>query len=294
MDSSKGIIISSVLGLLLIGILSVYINYSSDLGSKRALMEGYVTTLDNLKEELAAKTALLDKAKEQIIALQDLADGFGKNANKLIKLSNDKQVAVNHITEMEESRKNLLRNFLEMVQKVRTNSEGMEFPALTLNSGQTLQIVKLQKITDTTVSLSHSNGLMKIEGKELPEDLRERFRYGMEPMISDVPAAATTSAQPANPTPSNSTSASHIQIEIDAIDEKIVQLEKTKTEWANAANSYRNQISSAQYSGRPTYTARAQAAQADQNIQIINGQISKLQEEQLVLRKKLATTMAAP
>ncbi|MEY4485445.1 MAG: hypothetical protein RL693_2897 [Verrucomicrobiota bacterium] len=269
-----------------------YISYAGELDSKRRELQEVASNLESSKKGFDSRETLLNTAKEQLSTLQE-------NADKFNTLTKDKQLLGNKITELEESRKKLLKDFLDLVQKVRLGSEGMELATVTLNSGQVLQGVKLQKITDTSVSLSHSNGLIKVEGKDLPDDLRKRFRYGMEPTVAvPIESQSVTGGSQSAPTaaspPKSGTPASHYQIEIDALDQKITQLEKSKTEWSNLADSYRSQASTAQAYGRPSYTFRAQAAQADQNVQTVNTQISKLQEEQVGLRKKMANAMAIP
>lgn len=278
-----------MLGLVAIAGLTSYLNYSNELTSKHVQLDELSSRLETYQADLSTKQSLLDSTKTQLASLQQHADSFNK-------LSNDKILIGKKTAELDETRKQLLKDFLEMVMKVRANAEGMELATMTLSSGQVLQGVKLQKITDTTVSISHSNGLIKIEGKDLPDDLRERFRYGMEPTVSDVPPPILpSSSTPTSSSPPKSTvPATHYQIEIEAIDQKIAQLDKSKMEWASLANSYRSQVSSAQFAGRPSYTSRNQAAQADQTVQTINAQISKLQEEQVALRKKMASAMAEP
>ncbi len=275
---------------LLIVCFAGYISYSGKLDSKRSELREIASFLESNIKGLDARKTLLDTTKKQLSTLQQEADNFNN-------FTKDKQLLINKITELEDTRKKLLKDYLDLVHQVRASSEGMELASLKLNSGQVLQEVKIQKITETTVSLSHSNGLIKIEGKDLPEELKARFRYGMEPIIilsTDAVLSPIAPASSATAPPKSGTPASHYQIDLDALDQKIAQLEKSKFEWSNLATSYRSQASDAQRAGRPTYTMKAQAAQADQNIQTINAQIAKITEEQVSLRKKMATAMSVP
>lgn len=286
-----------------------YISYAEKLDSRHSELRELSYKLDAVQQGLDARLALIETTRKRISELQEVADLFNKEADEVNELNKKKQLANKKITELTESRKKTLKEFGDLIQKVRTRSIGMEFATLQLNNGQRLHAVKIQNVTDTSISLTHSHGLIKIEGKELPKDLRARFRYEMEPVISRVeeapptlpPAPAAMPEPPATlPQPSqtlasmaqNSLKASHYQIEISGIDQKIIQLQNSQNDWSRAAAAYRSQAATAQFSGRPSYTFRAQAAQADQNIQTLNAQIAKLREDQMELRKKMATAMA--
>jgi hypothetical protein len=254
---------------------------------------------------LKAQQSAVDSKKVQVEALQEQFLGLKKSYDVYISLSDSKKKLTNDVTALEAELDALQKRFITQVQSKRTASIGAQVPEIRLKSGASVKDVTFKAFTENEVTLNHALGVMKIPGNELPDDLNDKFRYGLPPMVlskpipteqstpaSSAPAAQTYTPPPTVPSssPQANTAAAKIQIDIDALEQKITNLETTKRDWLNRASTLRSQASG--YSNKPTYNLTAQAIQAEQNAQLTVSQIEKLQEEQVQLRKKQVEAMS--
>jgi hypothetical protein len=152
------------------------------------------------------------------------------------------------------------------------------------------------------VTFAHDEGVAKVGGDALPADLKKRFRMGMFPMLPEPPApvpgvADAGSALPASapaPMPESTADLAKREAErkklledIHACEEKLITLNKARTEWSTRARDNRNQADSANRAGRPAFTFNQQAKQADQNADATTAQINLIEAELRKLRLKL-------
>lgn len=230
------------------GIFAVYSHF--DVEAKKAELAIEKPALETLRTKLENVEADIDTANEEISILEE------EIARKQTAAANKTDVPT-----LEAERDKLWNDFAEHVQKVRNNFVGTELPTLTLENGQNLQGVKVQKMAGDGMTLVHSQGIVKVPLAGLSADLKGRFRVGMSPPDpkvlpgGDVPvpgtastpafmAAAATSKEGMPPSEPPLTMAqkeriAKLQTQINAYVVQRADMERTKAAYMRQANNYR-------------------------------------------------------
>jgi hypothetical protein len=268
------------------------LSYYLEIDSKRHDLVEAQTTLNNVRSGLETKRATVDASRSKVQAIREQIDSH-------TSLTDAKSTLATQIANLEIQKVDLLKEFVNTVQKVRASSAGIQWPDVTLGNGQVLTGVTIQKVTDTDVSLTHSGGVSKIAVADLPADLKERFRYNMVPMVQPQengkvgpvlpPASANTSNAP-SPGDLQREKAREMQAladKITIIQNQIYSLEKTRDDWADRASQHRALGVSAQGRGRPSSTFFANASAADQQAAAVTQQIKSLQADITALQSKI-------
>jgi chromosome segregation ATPase len=267
------------------------LSYFLEIDSKRHDLAEAQTLLNNVRSSLETKRAGVDSSRSKLQSLREQIESH-------TTLTDAKQSLAAQIATLEIQEADLLKEFVNAVQKVRASSAGLQWADVTLGSGQVLTGVTIQKVSDTDVSLTHSGGVSKIPVAELPADLKERFRYNMVPMVQSQDKAgakgtATGGRTPvAAPTPSEVQSAKQAEMQtlankITTLQNQVFSLEKTRDDWADKASQHRALGMSAQGRGRPSSVHFANASAADQQAAAVNQQINAVHNEINALQSKI-------
>lgn len=88
----------------------------------------------------------------------------------------------------------LEQEFSQTVLAVRNAAVGKELPTLELKNGKTLSAVKIKRISEDTVSVSHSVGSSRLHKADLPVDWSERYQ-----LVDPAPSATVASSTPGAP-----------------------------------------------------------------------------------------------
>lgn len=264
------------------------VNYYMEVDSKqrewsvaKADLKAIESSLLSTQSQAATARQNLETVKEESVAIEIL--------------ETSKKQLTESIAELRENKTRITGDFKKSVEKVRLVSIGTAYPEFT-NGSQTIRSARIQKVGDEDVTFAHDEGIAKIGKDALPADLKQRFRIGMVPMLPEPPAPADPAQSAAMPVaaatpdvPSGATDEAKVaklQLEIDAHEEKVVTLNKYRSEWLNRASTYRYEAGRARAAGRPAYTFNQQATQAEQNADAARIQIEQIKNQVLELRKK--------
>lgn len=269
-----------------------------DVQSKQSDLNEAKISTDAARKGLQEKLTALEEAKQKLAALKGAVDST-QSLNKEIQA-------------LQAKRQGLLEEFTEVVVAVRTKAVGAPLPELALPDGRTLQGAAIQKVTNSEITFSHSGGVIKVPERDLPQEIKQRYRIGMAPMNGeDLPIQSVSAASPSTTKPGTSAqlpppaagssaqkatrdNADHIRIDIDSLVEKIKGLERSRIGWSERAAALRVQVAGYQGSGKPTYNLFQEIKQAEQNIVSTDQQITQIQAQIVVLRKRLADAINAP
>ncbi|WP_265595942.1 hypothetical protein [Verrucomicrobium sp. BvORR106] len=272
---------------LFIVLFAVGVSYFFEIDSRRSEFNQAKSLLESNQAGIVNKQAQIDALRVQYDAARVVVE---RNSS----LSDTKSKLTREIAELKAEREKLIVDFAAQVTKVRSATEGAELGVITLATGQGLQGAKVQKVGEEDVTLTHTLGVTKVAPENLPPDLQQKFRYGKVPFTLLKPGAEPTPvvAAPAAGTAPSATStlakANKIQMEIDQKQNQINQLEQVRRQWLDKAGQMRNQASTAQSNGRPSYTFNAQAAQCEQNANQASQQSLALKNEIARLQADLA------
>jgi len=267
------------------------LSYYFEIDSKQHDLSEAQTLLTNTKANVENKRSTLDGSRTKLQALREQIDSH-------TSLSDAKQSLTAQIASLETQKADVLKEFVNVVQKVRASSVGMSWADVTLSNGQTLTGVTIQKVTENDVSLAHSGGVTKIAVQDLPADMKQRFRYNMVPMVQPPDKQSSTTfapnsalAPPATVAASESYAdkSARVQAMVDKVsglENQVASLEKTRQDWADKARQHRELGAYAQYRGRPSSTHFANAAAADQQAAAISREIDALHNEMNAIRSK--------
>lgn len=275
--------------------LASFTGYFSKLDTAQNALKVAKEELKELEDELAENAATAEDrlaTQEELTQLVAVHDGLVAKKKSLTA----------EIEDLEGRKSAGLKVFQDTVTDVRTKSVGAAWADVPFRNGQVLRQVRIQKVTDTDVTLAHADGLAKLTADELPADLRERFRLGMEPFLS-LPAAASPGTSPMQAGATTKTAAATIpasgssaakeqavaalEAEIKANDSKLSSMVTTRAQWYNRATGLRLQAEAARSSGRPTYTLNQQATEAERQLATVEQQVAQVRQEGDSLRKKL-------
>lgn len=128
---------------------------AADLKSAEANLESRRRNLEQLRDQLALQAAVAE-LKGEVEALQ-------------------KRVA-----EAKSAQAGIEKSYVESVQRVRANSEGLKLSEVQLAGGKVLRLAKIQKIESDGVTFAHVEGILRVTPDELPADLKARLGYVLE------------------------------------------------------------------------------------------------------------------
>lgn len=267
-----------------------------DINSKKSELTDARYSADIARKSLEEKLAALAEAKKKVESLQSSLD-----ANKSLR---------DGITSLQAKRSEILEQFVDVVRDTRNRAIGVVFPEVPVAGGRALQTATVQKVTNTEITFAHTGGVTKVAVGDLPAAIREKYRMDMFPMtLADLPiqsvagiavpgtVAKSPSApmpQAAPPTAVSKDNPEHLRIDIDNLYAKVNALERSKVAWFERLTSLRAQLDTLQRNGKPSYNAGMEVKQAEKNAAAVEQQITYVQSQITILRKKLADALAPP
>lgn len=275
-----------------------------------ASFTGYFSKLDTAQHELAEAQAEL-KGLEEELSVDGPGDGGlteTESLNELVAayqtLEAQKKSLADSVLALEGRKEEYLKAFRDTVGDVRSKSVGMQWADVPFRNGQILKEVRIQKVTDTEVTLAHSEGVAKLRADELPADLKDRFRIGMEPFLGSpeptVGAAtslASSSSKINRPSATAAPGVDALNATVASLEQEIVDTttklraaESAWSQWRNRAASLHDQAGGAKVSGRPTYNLVQEANAADQKAAAIGLQVANMRDQITQIRQKINTT----
>lgn len=139
---------------------------NEQLNDARSSLQSAATIVGTRNKALAQKQS--DVAK--LIAMETQLHEAQKERDPLLK-------KIDFLSEQPDA---LNGRILDVVQQIRQKSIGRDFGELRLQSGAVLQNARVQKITDTHVTVSHLGGVARLDAKSAPTHLINLFRLKLE------------------------------------------------------------------------------------------------------------------
>jgi hypothetical protein len=91
----------------------------------------------------------------------------------------EKKNLTEEIAQLQSAKTEAHRKVTDLVHDVQTATEGLDWPDVSLPNGQVITSVKIQKVNNDLITLSHSGGVVKVNAKDLPDDLKERLGFNL-------------------------------------------------------------------------------------------------------------------
>lgn len=161
---------------LFVACLAAGVSVLTDIESKKADLEQVQNDLKNVQRDLDSRAATNSRNRESYENLKSTVDRHDHAISRKKELERE-------VARLEDEKRMLLQSFKDAVVQVRSVSAGMVWPDFNHTNGQTLRGVKIQKATDTEVTVSHNEGVVKLTGEALTPELKARFRIGMVPVV---------------------------------------------------------------------------------------------------------------
>jgi hypothetical protein len=257
-----------------------YASNAIDATPKRAELAKLQDQVVSIKRSIETRGEALTAAKEATLGLK-------QTDQMLSQLENlDK-----NIKELKDAREAVLGEFVSAVQSARAAAVGLEAPQLRLGNGTTLTGGKIKSVSPTEVIFTHSLGIARVPFKNLPDDLKAKFRVGMVPMqkIDEdslraspvvVPNSTPLDLGPANARPKLSV----LQAEIARYEQQLAQLDQARIGALSRATT------PPRSSGKIT-SAGVEAVKANQEATAIQIQMNGVNKKLNDLRALLPTAL---
>lgn len=273
--------------------------------------------IETLEKTIKSRQVVLDARMEKAKSIAAQNARVTDLERKILELDAAKAQLLAGIDQQTAAAAAASKELVDTVELVRKKASGMLLPEMKLPSGEILQGVRIQTVTDADVSVLHSLGVSRLLPKQVPQDLASKFRFGFVASHAPPPAAKSdTSSDSASPSPSgqpvaadavaaSKADAARAEAEKAANQRKIRELKDRTAKldsqmtvvrgnrdiWRKKADEYTKLHSEAEAKGRiNSYLIKAREAAeiADQfEIQITNlrAQIQLLQHETVSLMK---------
>lgn len=278
-----------------------FTDYFSKLDAAQHKLAKARDELTNLEEELGESAVDAEAARAE-----------AENTSQLVAvythLEEQKKPLEESVIALEGQKEATLKVFREAVNEVRSKAVGIEWADVPYRKGQTLRGVRIQKVTGNEVTLAHNMGVTKLGVEEMPAELKERFRFGMEPFLNvpesaaaemtlGAPAALATATKspgaPVNEVGAAVATVRDLENAIIATTSKVRETETSWSQWRDRSNTLQNKAAQAKAAGRPSYTFNAEAAEAQKQADALSRQLIVLRAENSKLRGSLSKARQA-
>jgi hypothetical protein len=129
--------------------------------------------LRELRTMLASAESRLERKRNDAAAVQERY----VTSQAFLDLEQEKKGLTAEIAQIEAAKADARRKLAEAVRAVQAAAEGIDWTDITLPNGQVITAVKIQKIAPDQVTFAHSGGVVRVNSKDLPDDLKERLGY---------------------------------------------------------------------------------------------------------------------
>lgn len=152
-----------------------FVFHSLKLDDAQDRLRGAESKLRGLQKELMGAEAALaaeEKSLEEAKAKAEQGVGLKKRHEDAVA---ERSRLQSELERVESAYAIDQKRFESLLQTVRAATIGREFPQIRIGN-QTLNGARITKITDTTVTFSHSGGTVQVGAEALPPDLADRLR----------------------------------------------------------------------------------------------------------------------
>lgn len=171
----------------------------------------YTTEVDEAQRKLSTLEAQLDTTQNTIKQLAQTLEERKQIATlqaELDDLEKAAQAAQVSITEQTSEHEKIRSEFEKDIASVREQFVGTAMPELTLASGNVLKNIKIQRIEEAGLNILNDNGVTKVTIADLPQEMRDRLRYGEEYTLPSLVKKQPESAAVEKPATSSMATAS--------------------------------------------------------------------------------------
>jgi hypothetical protein len=168
----------------------------------------YSDDLDGAERELAVVQSQV-KSTGDLIETRKVRLAARHEAAALIAqaevLTKEQEAIRKEIADLHQQETVALDATLNAVKKVREKAVGETAPELVLNTGKTLKQTRIQTVEEDVIVVTHSEGVAKIPGQDLPKELRDKFVFGINGKKPEPTDAAPTETAAVDPSPPKTT-----------------------------------------------------------------------------------------
>lgn len=281
--------------ILFIGCFAAGVTYYFEMDAKR---KDWATAQADLKNVQGAVTVM----EAHVATARRNFEEVEADTSTVEKLLASKSELLAAVAKLQEKQKAVVEAYKQTVKDVRSAAVGTTWPEFTLGT-KVYRGIRIRSVSDSEVTFAHDEGVAKLGKDTLPEEVRDRFRIEVFPMLPEPPSEKGVEAQAvaavmpgavSAPTPvgvepqipADANALDKLQVEIDTHQQAIATLQMQQQEWTRRAQEYRQQASNASFAGRPSYSFNQQASQAERNIDLATAHMEKLRRQILALRKK--------
>jgi hypothetical protein len=144
------------------------------------------------RRELAELQVLLAQARGTLASKEEAARAR-RHALEIDRAVSDeyKVIAEEHgklskeVADLEAQYAAIQHKFIEAVTQVRAAAPDLPPADVLLKDGVVLKDATVQRMSDQDITFQHSGGISKVEIKNLPPEIRERFRHQMPPLTAN-------------------------------------------------------------------------------------------------------------
>jgi hypothetical protein len=155
--------------LCILGLATFYgIEYASETDEAQRNLDEEKRQSHEIDSGLAFQEKLTAARKEMSALLQ---------ASEILTARNEEIRA--ETVNLEAAQRSVREAYLRAVERVRSDTIGMTMDELALNNGVVLKNVRVQNLSQTEITVLHSEGIGKVSLELLPDHLKSRLRVGM-------------------------------------------------------------------------------------------------------------------
>ena len=144
----------------------------------------YTVDVDEAQKEFILTQQELGNIQESIKGAQKLTE-IRKETAALITaahiIESENEAIRTEAKKFSDARDYEARAFISVIQKVREETVGMNFPSIPLSNGTVLKNAKIQAVDENLTVIQHSEGVSKIATEFLSPELHDRLRFGFVP-----------------------------------------------------------------------------------------------------------------
>lgn len=173
-----------------------------------------------------------------------------------------------------------LKSMKAQVEKIRTDTLGIEFPSIPLANGKNLARASLKKVDDFSASILHADGIISVNTSDLPAELIEKLDVGAGSLLKQLEALEISIGLQSSPAVKADDSQlvslqkrkAHMEVQIDHATKYKDKLEKEVLQYEEEARK-------AESNGIPTTNIRTMKDIAEGNAGMARIQLRQLQTE---------------
>ncbi len=184
------------LGLGVMGLFAFILIYSLEVDSVNRTRVQEEETLSNLEREASNLKGTLKRTSDRLAQLKEWGVRYETAIARIDAANAKREELKKALKTLESEYPRIAEQMAAAIEESRRRGPGTKLAELTLKSGKTLKNLRLEKVTPTELSFSHSEGVARVSWKEAPDVLVARYAMG-EPTPEPTEATAAPEAAPA-------------------------------------------------------------------------------------------------